>query len=152
MSLSARRSDLIVYLSPAHTATHVHTQTHSPTCLSFHCEATGLLDRSQQLVVQLVVALVGRNVNPIEAGEKIKSSHEQSCERLKGTDFCLCDRISACCVRVCRGTWHTPGMGFGQIVGVSIDLMNGEESGSRSACRPNTNRMHQEQSSIRFHC
>lgn len=92
MSLSARRSDLIVYLSPAHTATHVHTQTHSPTCLSFHCEATGLLDRSQQLVIQLVVALVGRNVNPIEAG-----------------------------------------MGFGQIVGVSIDLMNGEESGSRSA-------------------
>lgn len=31
--------------------TRKNTQTHSPMCLSFHCEATGLLDRSQQLVV-----------------------------------------------------------------------------------------------------
>lgn len=73
VSLSARRSDSNSLSRVLHTFTHVHTQTHSPICLSFHCEATGLLNRSQQLVVQLVIALVGRNVNPVEAAEKKKT-------------------------------------------------------------------------------
>lgn len=33
---------------------------------SLHGEATRLLDGSEQLVVQLVVVLVGRNVDPVE--------------------------------------------------------------------------------------
>lgn len=55
------------------TVRHVHPQTHPPVRLSFHGEATGFLDRRQQLVVQLVVALVGRNVDSVEAekGDKI---------------------------------------------------------------------------------
>lgn len=35
---------------------------------SLHGEATRLLDRRQQLVVELVVALIGWNVDPIKAG------------------------------------------------------------------------------------
>lgn len=35
---------------------------------SLYSEAARLLDGSEQLVVQLVVALIGRNVNPVEAG------------------------------------------------------------------------------------
>lgn len=109
--------------------THVHTQTHSTMFLSFHSEATGLLDRCQQLIVQLVVALVGRNVDPIEAGRKQKE-RSWSYERLKST------RHTHVCVCVCG--LCTPGVGFGQIVGVGIDLVNGEESGSSSTCRTNT--------------
>lgn len=35
---------------------------------SFHSKATGLLDGREQLLVELLVALVGRNVDPVEAG------------------------------------------------------------------------------------
>lgn len=45
--------------------TRTHAHTHS---LSFDRKAAGLLDGRQQLVVKLVVALVGRNVDPIKAG------------------------------------------------------------------------------------
>lgn len=37
---------------------------------SLHSKAARLLDGSEQLVVEFVVVLVGRNVDPIEAGEK----------------------------------------------------------------------------------
>lgn len=36
--------------------------------LSLHGKATGLFNGCQQLVVQLVIALVGWNVDPIKAG------------------------------------------------------------------------------------
>lgn len=55
--------------------------------VSLHSKATRLLDSSEQLVIQLVIVLVGRNVDPVEAG-----------------------------------------VGFGQVVGVGIDLVDGEES------------------------
>lgn len=37
---------------------------------SLYSKAARLLDGSEQLVVQLVVALIGRNVNPVEAGRQ----------------------------------------------------------------------------------
>lgn len=53
---------------------------------SLHSETTRLLDGSEQLVVQFVIVLVRRNVNPIEAG-----------------------------------------VGFGQVVGAGINLVDGKE-------------------------
>lgn len=35
--------------------------------VSLHSKATRLLDSSEQLVIQLVIVLVGRNVDPVEA-------------------------------------------------------------------------------------
>lgn len=63
--LSTRRND---NNSLSAILAHGSTCSRTPARLSFHGEAAGLLDRRQQLVVELVVALVGRNVNPIEAG------------------------------------------------------------------------------------
>lgn len=37
---------------------------------SFHSKATGLLDGREQLLVELLVALVRGNVDPVEAGGK----------------------------------------------------------------------------------
>lgn len=55
-------------------------------CDSLNSEAARLFDGSEQLVVQFVIVLVGRNVNPIETG-----------------------------------------VGFGQVVGAGINLVDGKE-------------------------
>lgn len=50
---------------------HRHQQTTHTSALSersLHRKATRLLDGRQQLVIQLLVRLVGRDVNPVEAG------------------------------------------------------------------------------------
>lgn len=67
--------------------------------LSFHSEATGLLDRCQQLIVQLVVALIGRNVDPIEAGRKQKE-RSWSYGRLKSTRHTHDNKTLCACVCV----------------------------------------------------
>lgn len=118
-SLSACRADSNSLIRVLHTVTHVHAQTHSPTCLSFHCKAAGLLDRRQQLVVQLVVALVGWNVNPIEAGERRETERwvcKNEAMRFQNILFAIIMmKQSRVCKWVCVWScmWHTPGMGFG---------------------------------------
>lgn len=59
-----------------HTRWHTHTHTSPLMCHSFHRKATRLLDGCQQLVVQLVIVLVGGNVNPVKAGQRGKGDRE----------------------------------------------------------------------------
>lgn len=44
---------------------------------SLYSKAARLLDGSEQLVVQFVVVLVGRNVDPIETGEEKKRKEKR---------------------------------------------------------------------------
>lgn len=55
---------------------------------SFHSKATGLLDGREQLLVELLVALVRGNVDPVEAGGKQRGfSTEISAERSQQRDL-----------------------------------------------------------------
>lgn len=81
-TLQGSRGDSRVYSLAAltaqntHTLTHTHTHTAPLMCHSFHRKATRLLDGCQQLVVQLVIVLVGGNVNPVKAGQRGKGDRE----------------------------------------------------------------------------
>lgn len=118
---------------------------------SLYGKAAGLLDGSEQLVVQLVIVLVGRNVNPIE-------TVEEGGENLQSwfmTDYLIRDAavyiqttgdkrgFLHCFDNEMKMTVPSPGVGFGKVVGVGINLVDGEEPRASSSWNNRTKLLQQ---------
>lgn len=94
---------------------------------SLDSEAARLLNGSEQLVVELVVVFIGRNVNPIETGKDGKGGGIFF-KALISKNF----KLLMSGVEELRGS--LPGVGLGQVVGTGVDLVDGEEPRSSSTC------------------